>query len=90
MPEWSKEFPTEPGYYWFFGDNLSNKPRVKDIKMRLVTMNFSGLPECEGNFMSESTSIGLWLKLDAPSMPPKDLFLAVFEDKIVDHPAKEK
>lgn len=75
-PIWSKEWPTEPGYYWFYGwtwcdksfritNNKPPKPHFVEVNK---TSGQSLIYVTKGNFMYKSERhIGLW----TPAFPPE-------------------
>lgn len=76
-PLWSKEWPTEPGYYWFYGwlsrsrthrDFVAPKmyqakivQTYHDVKMRTFSYVI------DGNKLNEEYALGLW----TPAFPPE-------------------
>jgi len=73
--EWSKEWPTEPGWYWFCGwktkwlfDNKSI-PLLQTLKVRISGNNYP-MYICDGHFMfKEDHPIGFFLPLETPELP---------------------
>ncbi len=69
-----KEFPTETGWYWFYGwTSASGKTGIngKKTSPRLHTVRVSRganslIYICDGNFMYKSEGEGIWLKMEVP------------------------
>ena len=69
--KWSKEWPVEKGYYWFYGRRF----RDSEIKMHLVdvwkaTKAMSSQYVTNGSFLSSLGADGVWQKAKLPT-PPK-------------------
>jgi len=71
---WTYSWPTEPGWYWYYGDpySLQNEPRhvymrpVKASKGQNAMMFVT-----EGQFMYKSVAgpDGVWTKMNVPDDP---------------------
>lgn len=48
VPRWSQEFPTEPGWYWFYGQQFKGS----DVKLQMVHV-WPKAAVCGGAFMYE-------------------------------------
>lgn len=82
--QWSREIPTEPGYYYFYGDAWTPKEKEFDkndlsfVVIRTAKNNSKDEPMyiCDGNFMfPKSSHPGLWAKaripaIDLDNIPP--------------------
>lgn len=72
---WSKEFPTKPGIYWFYGYRYGKIScgRPCSPKLLLVTASQGGnsmMFVAEGAFMHESeTECAHFKKADLPELP---------------------
>jgi len=77
MTKWTKEWPTEPGRYWFFGWPFGHQWEIggKFVEPELNCVNVwkiaNGIALVrEGNFWDESEGgIGLFCKADLPELP---------------------
>lgn len=71
---WSKEFPTEPGWYWFWGRQF----KAQDVKLAAVHVRQGGnslVMVCNGSFMYKA-EVGdtHWFKpMNVPSPEELDL-----------------
>lgn len=68
---WSKVWPTEPGWFWFYGSLFHNSPKkivpvevVRDRSAKLVYI-------ATGTFLykSETSGTSFWLPLRVPDPP---------------------
>jgi len=76
--QWTSEWPTEPGMYWFYGWAFLNKPRpVGEAKMVLARMvlgqNGAPVYVSRGRFMYDEECIGLWTPAILPDAPLEQL-----------------
>ncbi len=83
--DWTEEWPTEPGMYWFYGNDVDDKTAGpgEDAHFRLntVSVRFAGKGDgkflmyvSEGNFMyKKSASPGLWMRMEVPEIPLMDM-----------------
>ena len=74
--EWARKWPTELGWYWFYGDPHSKKSGDKFKRLYPVKVNkiINGL-SCvvEGHYMFKSeASDGLWTKMIVPEKPEEN------------------
>lgn len=73
--EWSEEFPTEKGNYWFYGwtssfENDETEPRMRFVKI-IVLDDGSLYVVADGQLMFKCEEPkGKWAKADVPN-PPK-------------------
>lgn len=70
MNDWTKEWPTEPGWYWLYGwwsPNTANQPRLMAVRVRLIS---DGKPVyiADGNFFAREGG-GWWRRMDVPELP---------------------
>lgn len=76
--KWVREFPTEKGYYWFFG--WCHKCRENIPEMFLVRVIFLGgdktpMYMTNGHFFYEREGAkGMWMKAKLPEPPTSDIF----------------
>ena len=71
--EWTKEWPAEEGWFWFYGWNFGNDEKPK----RLFSVKVSGplsdkvsyMAVCEGHFIFRREAIGVWTKMVMPDLP---------------------
>lgn len=74
QPEWTKEWPSEPGFYWFYG-RLGKRylpPELHFIKTHPTQVSREGRITfiAEGiSFWRESNIDGYWMPADLPSPP---------------------
>jgi hypothetical protein len=70
---WTSEWPTELGWYWFYGDPYSKNPDPKHVLLHPVKVNqgANALIYVTGNsFMYKSeASKGLWKPMIVPEEP---------------------
>lgn len=68
--DWSKEFPKEPGSYWFYGygENLGTKEKIHYVEISL-TRDGSTIGVSEGQFVYAEESFGRWQKAILPALP---------------------
>lgn len=72
---WTKMWPVEPGWYWFWGDPFGSKevrPEfIRYYAVRVARGANSWIRICEGHFMYESeASDGLWTPITMPAVAP--------------------
>lgn len=70
MTEWTDEWPTEPGWYWFWGQPWDNgPPQLYSIIVRLDALG-SAVYVTDGHFMYEAEGAqGLWCPTIFPDLP---------------------
>lgn len=86
---WTAEWPTEPGLYWFYGwlwlnKNWETEGRKPEFDLIKVHKNSRGDVICitNGNFMfKEERHMGLWKLVDLPELPDLDQHLATLGKK---------
>jgi hypothetical protein len=74
---WSSEWPTESGYYWFYGYRDAQGKRYDEKKGEnaegplLYTALVRGpkLVVCAGSFLFRDGAEGLWYPLSVPTLP---------------------
>ncbi len=79
--EWTRDWPTEPGWYWFYGwaygriTRANGNPEAPRLEAAQVHQAGSGSGQHlmhirTGQFMYKSEgAIGLWLPMDVPELP---------------------
>ena len=75
---WTKEWPTEIGFYWFYGFLWSrredDKPRLDSVEVKPIgngIMYVAG-----GSFIYKTEEcIGFWHKADLPELPSHHEFM---------------
>ena len=69
--EWTIEWPTEPGNYWFYGYRFRSRtspPELNLVKARGVRNGVALI--VEGSFMfREEGAYGVWIKANLPDLP---------------------
>jgi len=79
MKQWTNEFPTKPGWYWFYGYRWGRiscgheeKPELMTVKVSTIKNGF--LYVADGQFMFESeVEDAHFKKLDEPTITAKVL-----------------
>jgi hypothetical protein len=69
---WTKEWPTKPGHYWFYGKRFEDMdPEMYLVKVWKLSDGFAYI--CESSFMyrSEGTD-GWWMPAQLPEPPKED------------------
>ena len=75
--KWTKEWPTEPGYYWFYGRrfrtiHLKQEANSTYFVEVFISSNKSPVYICSGNFLSKGEEAeGWWTRAELPD-PPKE------------------
>ena len=69
--DWSEQWPTEPGFYWFYG----HWPKSLEPRLQVVQVVRDRLGEAVrvsfGAFMyPDETGAGLWRPIELPTLPP--------------------
>ena len=66
-PAPTTEWPTEPGWYWFYGrmERPTEAPRLYPVQ---VFEN--GAAAAGGYFMGIRTAVGVWLRVEVPDLRP--------------------
>lgn len=80
MNPWTKEWPTEPGWYWFYGQTsrqlYDRPPRMMLVKVSEIVNGVCYVTE--GRFLYKAEGArGLWVRAYRPQ-PPTDEFIAIF------------
>jgi len=72
--QWSQKRPTEPGWYWYYGDafaggaNFDPDPELAVAQVWKIANGFAYL--VNHNFIDERKELpGWWLPLDTPDLP---------------------
>jgi hypothetical protein len=71
---WVTDWPTEEGWYWFFGKQWS---KATENTLDIIKVKYCGPPErrfitytCNGGFVYKSDDmVGKWLALPTPLLP---------------------
>ena len=68
---WTTEWPTEPGWYWFFGFRFKSRDRPPELATVRVHKTMKGVARVGGaSFMYRGEGDhGVWAKLDTPEPP---------------------
>ena len=73
--EWSKEWPTERGYYWFYGDIDENDPQFFKLDFAEVCGEKGDIVAYIGEriFLQKGKSgiNGFWAPVEFPDIPSK-------------------
>lgn len=75
-PSWSPEWPTKPGWYWFWGwpsreaKRLGQDKRLMSTDVRTCATGL--MSTSSGRFLFEGDTDGLWLPLETPELPEED------------------
>ena len=69
---WTKEWPTESGFYWFYGFLWSrmdgDKPHLVSVEVRPISNGIMYV--AKGSFIyKREKHIGFWHKADLPELP---------------------
>ena len=72
--KWSKEWPTRPGIYWFYGSILGRLPVlcVVEVSSFSEVLFISSIPTLAPDliFTEESSEVkGVWTKAPLPELP---------------------
>ena len=71
--KWTHEWPTKPGWYWFYGDPYKKEPEFRYIVLHPVSVHqgANSLVYVTGaGFMYKvEASNGLWTKMIVPEVP---------------------
>ena len=68
---WSSEYPTEPGWYWFFGRKYGEE-RYSLGTVRVIPISNGIMYVLDGNFMYESEGHkGVFSRIDEPMISAK-------------------
>jgi hypothetical protein len=71
---WTKEWPTEPGWYWFYGIKFQMVKDYKDrtdlhpIKVRKIANGVAHIAGSHFLYKAEGAD-GWWAKMDLPDLP---------------------
>lgn len=67
MTKWTEKWPTEPGWYWFWGRGSGDAlPSLYPVKVH-EPGGIVNVPD--GPFMYESQSEGMWCPAAVPELP---------------------
>lgn len=67
---WQDEWPTEPGYYWFFGWESSEDEKPKMHLAEVFRTSLSAVHIVDGHFLyKEEGAKGKWMKATLPEPP---------------------
>lgn len=73
-PRWSAEWPTEPGWYWFYGARSAYAAKNGQVELRPCAVRKSAngvLYVMDGAFMYRAEGgAGLWSPIAEPAKPP--------------------
>jgi len=82
---WTKHWPTEPGYYWFYGWCFSydydvrtrQKPYpIKHYFVEARKVSNGVLYVTDGHFLSKAEgALGIWCVAELPAPPSMDIYL---------------
>ena len=76
MDEWAEEWPTEPGYYWFYGWPFILRhyaPRLHFVHVRKLKKNGLLLMATNGHFLWQSRgAYGLFMSAEVQELPELD------------------
>ena len=72
--KWTKKWPIEPGWYWFYGDAYSRARQERHTRLytvRVIMGQNAPVHICEGHFIyeSEADSKALWRPMTVPREP---------------------
>lgn len=72
--EWVKDWPTEPGHYWFYG--WCSKPLHRDYEPEMILVKVSATATVNvfayvgnGQFIYRNDGVGVWKKATLPEPP---------------------
>ena len=77
MAEWKKEWPTKPGWYWFYGWPFGrdryfkdDPPRLCMVSVHINIINNRITYVRDGQFFyKEECAVGLFKKAEVPDLP---------------------
>lgn len=70
MLKWYKEFPTKPGFYWFYGHRFKGETEKELCIVKVSKISNGVMHTCNGNFMFEKeTGEGWFFPLLIPDIP---------------------
>ncbi len=74
LAEWSENFPTEPGWYWFYGRRFRGKyvPTLMPVHA-VKSANDHNICLTMGAVIYRSEAEGLWLPMTLPELPHEGL-----------------
>ena len=70
-PTWTHEYPTKDGWFWFYGSPWSEDGADQLCMVKSRRSSTCDILVCDGNFMYEGTSHGMFLETNAPTLPTK-------------------
>lgn len=77
MPNWTREWPTQSGHYWFYGwcfHGHDNAPQLFFVKVRQIQNGLAYITE--GHFLYEAEGArGVWQEAELPKLPDSDFAL---------------
>mgnify|MGYP001590491584 CR=1 FL=1 len=68
---WTDEWPTEPGYYWFYGWKYGKTFAAIDKPIVVTFRNTSNGFRCDDSSM-EDEAVGMWQRIAPPAVPTPD------------------
>lgn len=73
-PSWSPEWPTEPGWYWFYGKRFrsSDKDELHPVQVYGTASPDVKCYAAGSAFIYEESATGLWLPLETPELPEEE------------------
>ena len=77
--DWTAEWPTDPGWYWFYGyrfgrDDDKDKPELLPVQVWRIANGVAWVVGGRGHFMYQGEgTTGLWLPLSEPEAPVDQL-----------------
>jgi hypothetical protein len=73
-PTWTSQYPIAAGRYWFYGSPFREDGPSRLSMVDVRTSAAQRILVCDGNFMYEHTSRGVFMPADVPELPtPKEL-----------------
>jgi hypothetical protein len=75
--EWTDEWPTEPGEYWFYGwehgkrEDMEKPPEMSFVRARQGRDSMFYV--AGGHFIYRQEAVGKWTKANLPDPPTLDL-----------------
>ena len=70
---WSQDWPTKPGFYWFYGRDWPRAPLSMELAEVFLSGNGHPVYICRGAFINKlEGSDGFWTKANLPN-PPEEI-----------------
>lgn len=70
MTQWTREWPTTPGRYWFFGRRSRSAERDELFAAIVVQASNTMVHIIEGSFAyQEEGAVGRWAPMELPDLP---------------------